>query len=113
MWGNGNGYMIAVSLVQLLCAAYSFLMAHTMDMDMLRSLISYKTFYLLLVGLVSAPIGLLSLVTLYAFQQADQLGAYTVSSHALSWCFITLFPFLTLVLFTYFLWQIRAYELDD
>lgn len=36
-----------------------------------------------------------------------------MSSNLLQYSFATLFPFLTLVLFTNFLWSMRLYELDN
>ena len=65
------------------------------------------------VGIVSTPVALVTLVAFYAFQEADQIASYTVSSNLLQYSFTTLFPFLTLVTFTYFLWEMRQYELDD
>ena len=113
LWGNGSWYMIVISVLQLICSAYTYLLSSTKDLVRLTQLISLKLYYLTIVSIVSFPVGLVTIVAFYAFQEADQIASYTVSSNLLQYSFATLFPFLTLVAFTYFLWELRQYELDD
>ena len=113
LWGNGSWYMILISILQLTCSAYTYLLSATKDVAQLVLLFSLRIYYLIIVSTVSLPIGLVTFVAFYAFQEADQIASYTVSSNLLQYSFATLFPFLTLVVFTYFLWELRRIELDD
>ena len=113
LWGNGSWYMIAISALQLICTLYSYLLSSTQDMDRLRQLLDLRSYYMAIVGIVSFPVGLVTFIAIYAFQESDQIASYTVSSNMLQYSFATLFPFLCLVIFTYWLGQMRQYELDD
>jgi len=82
-------------------------------MSTLETLYSLRFVYTALVAVSTLPVCLLSLMAFYAFQEADQLGIYTVSSNILSFSGVTILPFVTLFMLTIFLWQMRAYEIDD
>ena len=112
-WGEGNAVMISVSAVELGCAAYTYAMAHTTDISFLSTLYNLKGLYLALVGLVMLPVGVTTIMTLYAYQQSDQLASFTISSNVLKYCLFTIFPFLSLVVLTIFLCDMRKYDIDN
>jgi len=97
----------------MICTLYTFAIASNISIDFLRTLYNLRILYYGLVALVVVPIGAVTLLAFYSYQQADHIGAYTVSSNFLYYAGVSLLPFLTLVLMTRCTWDMRAYELND
>ena len=105
--------MISISVVELGCAAYTYMMAKTTDIAFLSTLYNLRNLYLAFVVVVCLPVGVTTIMSLYAYQQADQLASFTISSNVLKYGLFTLMPFLSLVTLTIFLWNMRAYEINN
>ena len=105
--------MIGISAVELGCAAFTYMMATTTDISFLSTLYNLRNLYSAFVIIVCLPVGVTTIMSLYAYQQADQLASFTISSNVLKYGLFTLLPFLSLVIMTRFLWVMRAYEINN
>lgn len=70
-WGNANFYMILISLIQLVCAFFTYTLSTTMSMETLQTLYNLSGIYVALVVCVSLPVALLSILAIYSFQESD------------------------------------------
>ena len=68
LWGHGKLSMILISLMQLTCTYYTFALANTTDLVELTKLYGYRTYYLILVGISSAPVALITFFAFYSYQ---------------------------------------------
>ena len=79
----------------------------------LTRLYGYRYIYMALVGVASFPVGLITMLAFFSYQQADQIAAYEISSNILFYSGATLLPYVTLAAMTVCLWDMRAYEVND
>ena len=67
LWGNGNAVMISISAVELGCATYTYMMAKTTDISFLSTLYNLRNLYKAFVFIVTLPVGLTTIMSLYAY----------------------------------------------
>ena len=114
MWGNGSKSMLMVTLLQITCAAYTFLLASaSRDSGSLSLMIRLRYLYFTVLGFLMVPVGLLAFLAFVALMQADQLASWTVSKNVLQYTGANLIPSMALAFFTIYLMQMRRYELEN
>ena len=59
--------MISISAVELGCAAYTYMMAKTTDISFLSTLYNLRNLYTAFVFIVSLPVGITTIMSLYAY----------------------------------------------
>lgn len=109
-WGHGDGYLIAISAGQIVCAVYTLLLTQLPNGEILRGI------YLIWYGFLAiffAEIGLMISVIisgLYGIQIADQITLYRISEDIVAAATIDGIPFILLLMLTICVYNTRFYE---
>lgn len=112
-WGQGNGLIITVSILQLLSASFTLLLALTRNLKTLRVLYDIRFVFIGVASLSQLPILLVTVLSFVAYSESDQLAMLVLNSNILSFSSFTAVPFTILCIITVFLWQMRYFEILD
>jgi len=110
-WGEGDTWMINMSIGQILCAIYSFL-ACTWEKGTVLEILWYSRIGFAAIFLVEFLTMLTTfLAALFGMVLADHIGLYTISENLVSGIMLTLVPFSVLFGFTMCAVNSRYYEI--
>lgn len=103
-WGQGNGVIITISILQLISVSYTLLLSMTNNLKTLTILYNIRLVFVGLSGLALLPVGLVTVLSFIAYSQSDQMSMLVLNSNVLSFASFTTFPFVIIVAITAFLW---------
>jgi len=104
--------VIAISVVEITCAVYTFFVAYMDNGSQLKYLFSLRFIFLGLGFLISLPIIVITIVTYIAYMQSDEIASLALTLNYLTFASATILPFWPLLALLYCITDYREYEIN-